>query len=130
PDPWRGTLGDAFGSGDHGSTTGTDEGFRQTGLQNNNDKVGGPTSIRYYGEVVDPELSNLGILTAGIGYELAHKTAIELLWHRFRQDEAATFLRDTNLDRSPSGLSKDIGEELDLVLGTKAYSGLQLELVI
>lgn len=130
PDPWRFTLGYAFGSGDHGSTTGTDEAFRQTGLQNDNDKVGGPTSIRYYGEVVDPELSNMGILTAGVGVEVAHKTGLELLWHRFRQDEASAFLRDTNLDATPSGLSKDLGQELDLVIGSKFWSGLQLELVL
>ena len=65
-----------------------DHAFRQTGIQDNNDKFGGVTSFKYYGELLEPELSNLHILTAGIGRRFGRRMSLDLIYHNYRQDEA------------------------------------------
>jgi hypothetical protein len=59
------TLGFAFGSGDRNADDQRDGSFRQTGLQKNEWDFGGSTDFKVYGEVLDPELSNLAIFTVG-----------------------------------------------------------------
>ncbi|MFN0006448.1 MAG: alginate export family protein [Planctomycetota bacterium] len=124
------TAGWAFASGDDPSSAGTDESYRQTGLQRNNGRFGGVTSFRYYGEVVDPELSNLSILTVGLGARPWRRTSIDLVWHAYQQVEAATFLRDSDIDADPDGIHEDLGQELDLIVGTKAIPGWDFEVVV
>lgn len=120
------TLGYAYGSG--GGDTDTD--FRQSGLHGNSDRSGGLTSYKYYGEVLDPELSNLWILTSGIGFRPADHVSIDLLYHRYAQDVALDELRDTSLDLDPNGSNTDIGTELDLIVGVDFSEQIQGELVI
>jgi len=122
-------AGYAYGSGDDASSTSTDESFRQTGLQKNNGKLGGVTSYRYYGEIVDPELSNLEILTLGVGTRINRMNSIDLVWHSYDQAEAASFLRQSNLRPDPDGVHTNIGHEIDLVLGTRAVENWEFELV-
>ncbi|MEZ5977242.1 MAG: alginate export family protein [Planctomycetota bacterium] len=119
-------AGLAFGSGDDGS--GTDTAYRQTGLQDNNGKLGTATSIRYYGELVDPELSNLRVATLALSWWFEEHSTLALVWHDFAQVEAATFLRDTDLDADPNGLDRHLGSELDLVLGTRAFEDFDVEI--
>ena len=69
------TLGLAFGSGDDDLDDGVDHSFRQTGLQENSAQFNGVTRFKYYGEVLDPELSNLAILTLGGGLNSPLKKA-------------------------------------------------------
>lgn len=123
------TLGYAYGSGDDDPTDGTDGAFRQTGLQDNNDKFAGVTSFRYYGELVDPELSNLGILTAGIGFRPSPRSSLDLVFHKFDQVESAPSLLHSDLRRKPDGVHGDIGWEADLVLGVREWSNWHLEIV-
>ena len=59
------TLAYAFGSGDSDPDAGTDKEFRQTGLEGNENKFGGITSFKYYGETFNPELRNLKISNRG-----------------------------------------------------------------
>lgn len=127
-DPMSLTVGYAFGSGDR-SPEGTDGTFRQTGLQDNNGKFAGVTSFRYYGELVDPELANLSIATAGIGMRLGRRTSLDLVWHGYRQAEAVPFLVDAELDRRPDGVDTDLGWEVDLVLGSRRWASYDLEAV-
>ena len=129
-DPWYFNFGLAFGSGDDDPTDGTDEDFRQTGLQDNTSKLGGVTSYGYYGELVDPELSNLWIGTAGFGRRFGRSHSLDLLFHHYRQVEAADRLRDDNLDRRPNGLDEDLGSELDLVWGSRWMKAWALEVVL
>src|SRR5205823_14938621 len=70
PRRWRPafTLGDAFGSGDSNARHGEDTAFRQTGLHRNNDRFLGVDRFHYYGELARPELSNLHIVTASVGW--------------------------------------------------------------
>jgi hypothetical protein len=121
------TLGYARGSGDADESDGVDRSFRQTGLHNNNWRYSGVNRFRVYGEVLRPELSNLKILTASLGVPLLRSSSLELSWHRYRQLSAADSLRDVRLDTDPSGLSPDIGQEIDLVLGFREGRRLDVE---
>lgn len=126
-EPWSFTAGFAHGSG--GRLGGPDGTFRQTGFHDNNGKFGGVTSFRYYGELVDPELANLQVLTVGIGRRLARGTSLDLVVHAYRQAEAAAELVDTELDADPDGVHRDLGWEADLALGSRHWAAWDLEVV-
>lgn len=123
------TVGWALGSGDDPGTTTVDENFRQTGLQRNKDRWAGIVNFRYYGELFDPELSNLSILTLGAGARLAPRVSLDLVWHRYAQAETEGSLFNTNLKANPDGLHRDLGEEFDVILGFKPLKTWDLELV-
>lgn len=123
------TLGYAYGSGDDNLNDGSDHAFRQTGLQDNNGKFRGVDRFRYYGELLRPELSNLHIFTLSAGYPLLRNSSVEFLFHRYRQADAAPFLRNTKLRTRPEGTSTDIGSELDIVLGIEEGKHIEIELV-
>jgi len=114
------TLGCAFGSGDDDPLDNENNNFRQTGLQDNSAKFNGVTHLKYYGEMFDPELSNLVILTAGFGLKSTRKISIDLVCHHYNQHKLSDRIRDSKIDRDPNGLSKDIGKEIDLVAGYKS----------
>lgn len=124
------TLGFAHGSGDGQTGDKTDHRFRQTGLQDNNSKFGGVTSFRYYGELVDPELSNLNILTAGVGLRPTRRSSIDLVYHHYVQDVADRLIRPTTgLKTNTEGDRRFLGEEWDLILGWRELSALDVELI-
>lgn len=120
------TFGYAFGSG--GGDEDTD--FRQTGLHGNSDKFGGVTGLKYYGELMDPELSNLKILTTGIGFRPLDNMSVDLIYHRYEQDVALDELRDSELDIDPNGLDTELGAELDLVAGFTILDNIHSEWVL
>jgi alginate production protein len=122
------TAGYAYGSGDDGS--GDDSRFRQTGLQDNNGRLSGVTAVRYYGEVFDPELSNMQIATLGVGMRFFGRNSVELIAHQYRQSKAAARLTNTNFDRVPNGFDKDLGWEVDLVVGIRRFDNWDIELVV
>jgi len=132
-DPLYFTLGYALGTGDD-STSGTDGTFRQTGLQDNTAKFGGVTSFQYYGELFDPELSNLGIFTAGVGARLVKKVSLDVVYHTYTQDVAKNQLSfgpvESSLRRATlTGTDADIGSEFDLIFGYRRFSNWDLEIV-
>jgi len=129
-EPYYVNVGFAFGSGDDDPFDGVDETFRQTGFQDNNDKLGGVTSFRYYGELLDPELSNLEIWTLGAGRRFGRALSLDLLFHDYRQDVAADRLIETALRKAPNGLSADLGWEVDLVLGVRFWKGWDFEAIV
>lgn len=104
--------------------------FRQTGLQDNNARFGGVTSFHYYGEVFDPELSNRLITTVGIGVRPLINLSIDLVFHTYYQDKPSTDLGDTRLRASPTGESKELGREIDLVMGYRLKNWAAMELVL
>lgn len=111
------TLGYAQGSGDDSVKDGTDSAFRQTGLHNNKWRFFGVNRFRYYGELTRPELSNLGIVTAAVGWPLLNNSSVELVYHHYQQVKASKSLRDFRISADLTGKSKDIGQEVDLVFG-------------
>lgn len=122
------TLGYARGSGDADPNDGIDHAYRQTGIHDNNDKFNGVDSFRYYGELLRPQLSNLSISTASIGYPIGKSSSIEVLYHRYNQIDANENL-DSRLRIKPNGQQKYIGEEIDIVLGLEEWEQLELEFV-
>ncbi len=122
------TLGYAFGSGDDEPGDATDTRFRQTGLQDNNARFRGVDRFRYYGELLDPELSNLHITTVSVGVPILQSSSAEFVFHHYRQEDAATRLR-SDLDARPGGTRRTIGQELDLVLGLEEWEQLEIEIV-
>ncbi|MCP3915347.1 MAG: hypothetical protein GY711_07310 [bacterium] len=129
-DPVYLSFGYARGTGDDDPNDDDDGAFRQTGLQDNNGKFGGVTSFRYYGELVDPELSNLEILTFGIGTRIGRRRSLDLVAHRYRQDEPAPFLLDTDLERNPDGVHRDLGWGFDLIYGDRSFESWDFEVVL
>jgi alginate production protein len=130
--PWEPslTLGFAFASGDDKPDNGTDANFRQTGLQANNAEFNGVTRFQYYGEVLDPELSNLAVFTLGAGVRPSEDSSIDLVYHYYRQHQAAGELRDSNLDTEPDGRHRELGHAVDLVFGFLEFESFSSELVV
>lgn len=119
------SLGLASGSGGTDSDT-RDRNFRQTGLQENKGRVAGVKRVRYYGELLDPELSNLRIATLGLGLRALPNSSVELLLHRYRQQSASTRLAGSRLAQDPLGLNRDIGQEIDLLVALREWRHVEL----
>lgn len=127
--PWRPTFTLSYAIGSGGSANGEDRSFRQTGLQENNNKFNGVDRFRYYGELLRPELSNVRIFTAAAGLRFWRASSIELLYHRYRQYHSADFLRGARLKADPEGVDPALGEEWNLVIGVEEFQRLEIELV-
>jgi len=125
------TLGFAFGSGDRDPDDGLDRSFRQTGLHENEADFGGATSFKYYGEVLDPELSNLAIFTVGIGVRPSEKFSLDLVYHYYVQHRASKALRNARIDAEPSGRSRRLGSEVDFIVGlAEIFNRLDVKAVL
>lgn len=118
------TLGYAFGTGDGDPNDGVDNGFRQTGLQGNESDFNGAADFKYYGELFDPELSNLSIITAAVGIKPTETSSIDLVYHSYHQEKASDSLSDVGIDITPDGLSRNLGNEFDLITGYE-YEGIE-----
>lgn len=126
---WYAVTGIAFASGDDPDTT-TDEQFRQTGLQDNNGRFGGETSFRYYGEVADPELSNLIVSTLGVGHRLTETVSLDVVAHEYRLHRASIGVLEGNWDSDLTGASKRLGTGADIVFGYSGYRRWEVESVL
>ncbi|MEZ5500903.1 MAG: alginate export family protein [Steroidobacteraceae bacterium] len=104
-------------------------GFRQSGLHNNKSRYYGVNRFRSYGEVLRPDLANLQVETASVGLPLLTNSSVEIAFHRYRQQVAATEMRGARIDADLTGDSSDVGEELDIVLGFREGRSLDLELI-
>jgi alginate production protein len=119
-------AGYARGSGGGNATT--DRSFRQTGLQDNEDRITGLGNVKYYGELLDPDLSNIEIFTLGAGIRPSATSSLEIVAHKYRQAK----LDDDDIRGSPispnlNGDSKDIGLEVDAIAAVRLGNGLGLE---
>ncbi len=122
------TLGYAFGSGDNNPGDGVDNNFRQTGLQSNKSKFGGVTNFEYYGVMIEPELSNLHIFTSGIGVRPIKKASIDFVYHYYLQHKASSEVRDLGIKTDPTGIDKELGHEIDFIIGYKGIKNTKLRL--
>lgn len=128
--PWRPrvTLGLAHGSGGDEDGDGVDRAFRQTGLQSNEARRGGLAKVKHYGEALDPDLSNLTVLTAGIGASPARWGSIDLMYHRYRQPRPGQDIRGSNLARDPFRQGDaEVGQAVDVVAGLRPADGVRIE---
>jgi alginate production protein len=123
------TLAYAFGSGDGHPGEGRNGEFRQTGLHSNEAKFAGPAKFKRYGEVLDPELSNLAIMTAGVGVRPALNVSIDVVYHHYRLNEIAAEVRNAALTAEMNQVegqsSRDVGSALDVVLGFRSLFGVR-----
>lgn len=126
------TLGYAFGSGDPNPLDEVDRSFRQTGLQDNQGKFNGGAKFKYYGELFDPELSNMRIGTIGLGISPFRKSSLDFVYHSYSlvysHPKPNNRLRDVGIKKRPSGESKDLGHEVDLIAGLKMTSLVRMEI--
>ncbi len=122
------TFALAFGSG--GSRIASGGGFRQSGMHGNTQKLGGVVSIDRYGHVFEPELSNMVIMTAGLGMRVTRNWSVDVVWHQYGQVTAADTLRDSNLDADPNGVNRALGSGLDLVVGLRNWNNVSFEAVV
>jgi hypothetical protein len=123
------TASYAVGSGDDDPDSLRDRSFRQTGLNSNKDNHRGVTRFRYYGELLRPELSNLRVLTFAIGRRFLSASSLDLVYHNYRQVYADTFLRSARIDAPLTGENKDVGDEIDLVIGVEEWRHWELKFI-
>jgi len=111
-------VGYAGGSGDK-SGDNVDNEFRQTGYEDNVGYFGGVTTLHYYGDLLDPELSNLKILTLGMCLRPIRNMSLDIIYHTYRQDVPDNNIRGNLADppATPLGISPDIGWGLDFTFG-------------
>lgn len=121
------SVGLARGSGGTRSDA-VDHNFRQTGLQENRSRLGGLKRMYRYGQLLRPELSNLSVATLGAGVRVTDDASVELAWHRYRQVRASDQLAGARLSADPSGASRDIGQEIDLLLTWRSSRHVELTL--
>jgi alginate production protein len=122
------TLAYALGQGDKPNSQ-KDNSFRQTGLQDNNAKFGGVTSFKYYGELTDPELSNLEIITAGIGFRYEYQISVDLVVHYYEQNQLSQQFVGAEIRKRPNGLDAELGWEADVVFGWRPHISWDLEVI-
>lgn len=121
------TLAYAMGTGDEGG--GRDGRFRQSGLEGNEARFNGVEDFRYYGEALDPELSNIRIMTTGVGVRPTENSSIDLVAHRYWQDVSADGrLPGAAVRAEANGNSRDIGTGIDLIFGYREIEDVALGL--
>ncbi len=127
----RPTFNLAWAQGSGGVADATqDRNFRQTGLHENKGRMGGVKRIRFYGELLSPDLSNLSVASAGFGVRVLPASSVELLVHRYRQQVASTRVAGSRLAADPLGESRDLGREVDLLLASREWQNVELTLLL
>jgi alginate production protein len=121
-------AGYAFTSRDRTPESGDDRTFRQTDLQENEAGFGGVEHYPHYGLLLEPELSNLRVLTLGAGISVFESSSLDLVYHYDRLVAPAEELRDSLLEIELNGRDRDLGQELNLVLSLEEWERFELHL--
>jgi hypothetical protein len=121
-------AGYAFGSGSSANDgSKTDHSYQQSDLQSNEAGLGGAERFSLYGVLLDPELSNLGILTLGAGVTLFANSSLDLVYHHYQLAERADSLRGARLETELSVAHRTLGDEFDLVVAIEEWERLEFE---
>lgn len=118
------TIGFAWGSG----TDGGINGFKETGLNDNNWRFNGVDRFRYYGELTDPKLENLSVSTLALGFRFWTESSVEILHHNYTQVDKS-LIHELRVDPNTNGRSHDIGHEIDVVVGIEEWQNWEFEFV-
>ncbi len=130
------TLGYAYGSGDPAPKDPVIRAFEQTEYHDNTDNFNGVATFQYYGEIFDPELSNLRIFTLGVGIKPSQLLSFDLLYHKYRQVELSDKLKDTDLidplliPPSSNYSSRNLGWETDFVAGIEKLKNFDFKFIL
>ncbi len=117
---WSFTVGLARGEGDSNSADNRDESYRQNNLQGDSD---------VYGELYQPEISNLVVQTLGVEWEAYEGVEVALRYFEYDQDVSSDQIAGVSIEVDPTGLDSDLGREIDLVVSIETYKNLELELI-
>jgi len=101
--------------------------FTQSGLQGNDFALNGYNSFRYRGEVLDPELTNIQILTFGIGARIAKDWEADFALHSYNQVEVEDRLRGSDIEFDPLGVDAELGFGADFVISFSPLKQLDLK---
>lgn len=110
------SIGYATTTADSDMSDNTDRSFRQTGLQSNQTDLDALGTVSYYGLVLNPELSNLQILTLGIGFDILSNSQFNVIGHDYRLLSATEELRSADVDLLLTGTDRQAGREINFVL--------------
>jgi len=99
--------------------------FRQTQLQADEAGFGGVERFPSYGILLDPELSNLSVVTAGVGVSLLRSSSLDLVYHHYQRGDPERGLRDEDLDATLDERHHDLGHGVDLVLALEEWERLE-----
>ncbi|MEW8498195.1 MAG: alginate export family protein [Candidatus Thiodiazotropha taylori] len=110
-------IAGARGSGDANLDDQTNRSSRQTGLQGDTES---------YGELFQPELSNLRINMFGLQWRFAEDMSVDLMHFDYKQEVPTEEIRQASIEADPSGTSRDLGRELDLILSIEREETLEL----
>jgi alginate production protein len=84
---------------------------------------------KVFGEVLDPDLSNVNILTLGLGFRPASNASLDFVYHRYRLNKIAAEIHGWGLTAEMNQVdtrpSKNVGSELDIVLGLRNLFGVK-----
>ncbi len=116
-DDWTLILGNARGSGDFNPNDNHNKSFRQTGLQGDSES---------FGELYQPELSNLEVDVIGVEWQIAEAVEVALMSYAYEQRELADEMRGVSIELDPSGASRELGREINLIVTIEARTGLEL----
>lgn len=124
------TVGYAYGSGDGNPNDSVDTAFRQTGFQGNSDSFNGVARLKYYGEILDPQLTNLMIFTGGAGIKPSRRSSLDLVYHYYLRDFSSTSIPRAGLSNvGQTGTDKHLGEEIDLIIGYQEIAQVDTRLI-
>lgn len=104
-----------------------DNRFRQSGLQSNDFALNGKNSFRYLGEVVDPELTNIQIITLGVGVDLSKDWSADFAAHHYQQMEAQNAFRGSDIEYNPLGVNDELGFGADLIVAYQPNKRLDIK---
>ncbi len=117
----------AYGSADDPATTDRREYFRQPNLQLNYYRYGGRRWLYYYGELLNPELSNLRFHGVTLGYRKP-RFYVQLTGRFYAQNRASARLRGNRLGISPTGAATQLGSSLELSMSYYPVDAFELYL--
>ena len=121
------TLAYAAATGDRDPADNVNNEFRQTGLHSNESRFAGVAKFKTYGETLDPDLSNLKIVTAGLGFIPTPNVTVDVVLHGYRLDRLADEIRGSaitaQMAQVDSDLSRNVGRALDVVFGFRSLFG-------
>ncbi len=118
--PWL-WAGYARGSGDDPDTQNS-EGFRQTGYQDNSSRLWGHSNFQHFGEVLDPELANIEVVSVGAGMLPFRRVSFDAIWHGYSQHRVIDEFDRSDLrvvEKPLDGDTANLGWALDVAVGIR-----------
>lgn len=118
----------AYGSGDGDPNDNENNNYRQTGLGSNEGRYGGVTQFKYYGEALNPELSNMQVVSVGGSIRPTSGIFLDLIYRHYRLNEIDTQIRgmefEARMNENSYGQSKSVGYAIDFAVAFRRIFGI------